>query len=287
MFLIVVVHLQYRIKQYTIRQKPIYTMERESFIFYRSFFEGIEELPESIQLAVLQKLCRYALYGELNDSDDVVVKSIFKFIKPQIDANNERYLNGKKGGKSGILAAKTKRGRKEVDESQAVVEEVPTISEEKSATEVPPASVVEAPKAEECTTKKLSFNFRKALIAEGFSPSLVEDWMRIRKEKKAINSQRAFHDFCCEVSKVQMDKNQLLEHIVKRQWKGFEANWLSTSPLPANGAAPIIELAPDGTPIGVSPPAYTYNPKNVKPLQTNYVAGRQTLIDFVSNGQGW
>ena len=67
-------------------------------VFYRSFYEAIENLPNKNKLNVLTALFEYALNGfemELSGVD----KTVFLLVKPQIDANNKRYQNGSKGGR--------------------------------------------------------------------------------------------------------------------------------------------------------------------------------------------
>lgn len=73
-------------------------MKRESFVFYRSFYEAINELPEETQLEVYKAITSYALEGELTELAGLP-KVIFTLIKPQLDANNKKYLDGKKGGR--------------------------------------------------------------------------------------------------------------------------------------------------------------------------------------------
>ena len=72
-------------------------MERDSFIFYASFLEAIEEVDEATQLTVLKALARYALRGEIEELSGVS-KALFALIRPQIDANNDRYKNSRNGG---------------------------------------------------------------------------------------------------------------------------------------------------------------------------------------------
>lgn len=76
-------------------------MKRDSFIFYRSFFESIEKLKKKDQLTLFSYICRYAL-GEETEKLDGVAAAIFDLIKPQIDANTRRYEGGKKGGRPKI-----------------------------------------------------------------------------------------------------------------------------------------------------------------------------------------
>lgn len=69
-------------------------MARDSFIFYRSFYESIKELPETNQLNVYKAISNYALNQEEIELDGIS-KAIFSLIKPQLDANYKKYENGK------------------------------------------------------------------------------------------------------------------------------------------------------------------------------------------------
>ena len=73
-------------------------MERDSFVFYRSFYEAIKCLTPAEQLNCFNAIAQYALDGEEPEVEGAA-KGIFLSVKPQIDANNRRYVNGCKGGK--------------------------------------------------------------------------------------------------------------------------------------------------------------------------------------------
>jgi len=70
---------------------------RDSFIFYRSFFEAIKDLDNNIRLDVYDAICCLALNQEATEMQPMS-KALFVLIKPILDANNARFLNGKKGG---------------------------------------------------------------------------------------------------------------------------------------------------------------------------------------------
>ena len=71
---------------------------RDSVIFYRSFYEAIDELPLDLQAKVYKAIFEYSLnYNEI--VLEGIAKTIFTLIKPQIEANNKRFENGKKGGR--------------------------------------------------------------------------------------------------------------------------------------------------------------------------------------------
>lgn len=73
-------------------------MERDSFVFYRSFEECISELDPDVQIECYKAIVHYALDGIEPEADGVVM-AMFRAFKPQIDANNKRYENGKRGGR--------------------------------------------------------------------------------------------------------------------------------------------------------------------------------------------
>lgn len=71
---------------------------RDSFIFYRSFAEALEKLNQKSRLRCYDAIVAYALNGIEQDLDGIE-SAIFMLIKPQIDANNKRFENGKRGGR--------------------------------------------------------------------------------------------------------------------------------------------------------------------------------------------
>lgn len=83
-------------------------MDRESFIFYRSFYEAIRCMPSDVQAEIYPAICEYALFGKLPKNLSEVAKGMFTLIKPNIDVNTARFENGKKGGRK-------KRAKKQGD----------------------------------------------------------------------------------------------------------------------------------------------------------------------------
>ena len=81
---------------------------RESFVFYRSFYESAKHLPSEVQCEVYNAIMEYALNGNLPTELSTIANSIFILIKPQIDKNNKRYENGKNGGRPVISGDKQK-----------------------------------------------------------------------------------------------------------------------------------------------------------------------------------
>ena len=124
------------------------------------------------------------------------------------------------------------------------------------------------------------FNFRKAMLSEGFTPELVDEWLKIRKAKKAVNTERAFKTFIEQVRKTNQDINTVLSIIVQKQWKGFEADWLHSAQAPLQSPQQTI-IDEYGN---IITPTNHYTPPSGKPP---YVAGRQTAEDIRNNSTGW
>lgn len=72
---------------------------RDSFIFYKSFYDAIRDLPRDVQGEIYTAIMEYSLYGNEIAQLKPIAKSIFILIKPQLDSNIARYENGKKGGR--------------------------------------------------------------------------------------------------------------------------------------------------------------------------------------------
>lgn len=122
------------------------------------------------------------------------------------------------------------------------------------------------------------FNFRKAMLSEGFAPELVDEWLKIRKAKKAVNTERAFKAFVNQVQQTNQDMNSVLEIVVQKQWKGFEAEWLHSAQAPLHAPKTIDEN-------GNTITEWQQQPAAGEPQQ--YVVGRQTLDNLKHNSTGW
>lgn len=75
---------------------------RNSFVFYRSFYESIGSLPDDAQLILLRAVVKYGLDQAIPDFSGVplqpFIEAIFAGIRPQLDANYNKWLNGLNGG---------------------------------------------------------------------------------------------------------------------------------------------------------------------------------------------
>jgi len=71
---------------------------KDSIVFYRSFYEAIQDLQIEQQAQAYNAIFAYALDAQEPKLTGIVA-TVFKLIKPQLDANLQRYKNGAKGGR--------------------------------------------------------------------------------------------------------------------------------------------------------------------------------------------
>lgn len=101
-------------------------IERDGFIFYRSFYKAVKNLKAEDFKNAVMAILEYGLEGIEAEDDESIAHMVFELVKPNIDANNQKYINGKKGASHGA-----KGGRPKMDEN-------PT-SENQNPTETPQA----------------------------------------------------------------------------------------------------------------------------------------------------
>lgn len=71
----------------------------------------------------------------------------------------------------------------------------------------------------------LPFSFFNSLVNYGFEKELVSDWIKVRKTKRATNTETAFNNFINEIQKRECKLNEILEFIIIKNWSGFKWNW--------------------------------------------------------------
>lgn len=284
-------------------------MKKETFLFYADWLNVIRDLPSEVQLEVYQAIAEYAIYGNLIELKPLA-KVAFGFVKQTIDRDTQKYISisekrseaGKKGGrrlkdneleesnekqKKQLLSEKSKKSNCTLNDNDNVNDNdfsflkkkkqksarVDFDEEEKNNQHLsdqketsPQGSAVPPP-----------FNFRQAMLSAGFAADLTEEWIKIRKAKKAVNSELAFKTFLGHVQRTGRDKNEILALVVQKQWKGFDASWVQSAQQSHNPQEPVI-IDEHGNIISRT---HTTNTAGAN------VVGRQTASNIASNMQGW
>ena len=167
-------------------------MTRDSMVFYRSFFEAVEDLPPEDFKQAVTAIMRYALDGTADDVKGVA-KSILIMARPQIDKNNKRYENGTRGGRK-------------PNDNQTI-----TKAEPKCISSKPNVNVND-------NVNDIKENTLKSVKEKRFAPPTPEDVREYCQEKGLSVDADRFVDFY-ESKNWYVGKNKM------KDWKAAVRNW--------------------------------------------------------------
>ena len=179
------------------------------------------------------------LFAYVNDenpqTDDIVTKLSFTPIKSQLKRDLIKY-EGKKGqwsaaGKASAEARKLKKEQASTDStnvndrSNRSTDSTVNVNDNVSVNDNVNDNVNDIKKNTE-GDKPPVFMFKKSLLDYGLEKQLVDDWLKIRKNKKATNTETSLKSFISEIEKAGREKNEVFKIIVESGWSGFKATWL-------------------------------------------------------------
>ena len=90
--------------------------KKDSFIIYRSFYIGLQALKSKDRLQLYDAIFEYGLNSTEIDLKPLP-KAMFLMIKPQLQANHRKFLNGSKGGRP--INPESQRQQNQHKESEA------------------------------------------------------------------------------------------------------------------------------------------------------------------------
>lgn len=203
--------------------------DKTSFILYSDLIGVVKKLV----LKDREEGTNYA--GELflhileyvNDNNPIpinfIVDMAFEPIKLALKRDLVKYevyiekqsKNGSKGG----------RPKKETQETQPFLEK-PKKADSVSDSVTVSVNVSDSEILLKKEPKKNIFDFRKGLIEYGFEENLVNDWLKVRKTKKATNTETAFKAFISEIESKYCNINEMLQISVTNSWSGFKHIWV-------------------------------------------------------------
>ena len=73
-------------------------INRNSFVFYDSFYKAMKNLTNDEKIEYIDAICNYSLY-DIRLEMCPKIEGMFELIKAQIDANIKRRKDGAKGGR--------------------------------------------------------------------------------------------------------------------------------------------------------------------------------------------
>lgn len=85
------------------------------------------------------------------------------------------------------------------------------------------------------------FDFKKALMEIGVTEQVAEDWLKVRKEAKASNTETAFKGILREIEKTGLSADECIRVAAENSWRGFKAEWLFNQRKSNSGKPSVLE----------------------------------------------
>jgi hypothetical protein len=190
--------------------------QRDSFIFYRSFYEAITELDDAQKGRVYDAVFKYGLNGESSDLNGVE-KAIFTLIKPQLDANQRRYENGRKGAEYGKLGGRPPKGKNPKETPRKPL---------KNPKETPNDNVNGNVNGNVNVNKNVNVNQNEKINTHGLSGDLFDEFKSMRKKKRKAITQRVMDGINREARSIGWSMDKAITEVLENDWQSFKAEYI-------------------------------------------------------------
>jgi len=211
---------------------------KKKVIWYTNWCETYEKLSDEEAGRLIKHFCGYITDKDPEPPDRITdllfdpIKDTLKRDLVKWESLQERNkINGAKGGRP----SKPKKTEPNPEEPiglnvnpkkgvTVIVTDTDTVSD---TVKVNDTDILLEKETKDNKPKK--FNFKSSMIDYGFKEALIIDWLKVRKDKKASNTETAFKGFVKKVESSGMDKDEVLKTCVENSWKGFDVSWLKNS----------------------------------------------------------
>ena len=194
-------------------------MGKEFAKIWQSWLDSIEQLPtEKDRGELALAIFRYALNRQEYTGSNVYVKITMPIITKTIDISEQNALNGQKGGQKSAESRFASSGATS-DASGAGLTGGSNTKDNRHKT------IDNRQK-----TERNIFSFRTALIEKGCSESLTDEYIAMRKKKKASMSELVFRNLEKEIESNGLSFPDVILECLTRNWQGFKAEWIRKTP---------------------------------------------------------
>lgn len=212
--------------------------ERKLFKFYKSYYDVACELADKDRLAFYDAIMQRQFLG-IEPKLKGIAKLAYVSQKYNIDAQvkgwedrmNKKLIDNQlitypaQGGISGGISGGIQGG--------GIQEEVEEKEKEKVKEEVEVKRNIDTIK---------SFDFKKQFLDLGVEAKILEDWLKVRKTKKAVNSETAFNGIKKKMEASGKSFNECVTISAEKSWAGFDIEWLKDKQTKYNNSANITKL---------------------------------------------
>jgi hypothetical protein len=199
---------------------------KKSFILYADLLHTVQQLPNETAGELFKHILLY-----VNDKDpkteNLLVNVVFEPVKQSLKRDLEKWAGIRE--KRSAAGSKGGRPKKEIQIEEPKKANVFLEKQLKAKKAVNVNVNVNGSVNEISFKKETKFIFTEELYKIGFEKELINDWLQVRKNKKAANTETALKAFVKEVEKTGQDKNEILKICIINSWAGFKNDWLNNN----------------------------------------------------------
>jgi hypothetical protein len=198
---------------------------KKSFVLYSDLLKSIEHLTNEEKGILFNHLLEYV--NDLNPVlTDRLILTAWKPIELQLKRDLIKFEEVKaKRSDAGKRSAELRalKNEEQTSTNSTSVESVQQTSTNSTVNDND--NVTDNDNEIKDITALPKFSFYHSLITYGGNENLVSDWLKVRKTKKATNTETAYKKFINQVEKSGHSINDVLEKCIEKSWSGFEADW--------------------------------------------------------------
>ena len=227
---------------------------KKSFLLYCDLIHTVSKMPDEKAGQLLKHILAYV--NDLNPTtDDLIIQLTFEPIKQSLKRDLEKYERIKAKNTENALLRWNKNNATASDRIPLDAKNADSVNDSDSVSDKDSVNDIllkKETKKNILSDSNKKFNFRLELIEYGFLENLVDDWLLVRKNKKASNTETALKTFINEIESRECNINDMLQIAVSNSWSSFKHNWVdnlknSTNGKQSNSNEPKIGRQPIST----------------------------------------
>ena len=205
---------------------------KKSFLLYADYMELFNDLSNEDAGKLIKHIFSY-VNDEDPMTDEPIIRASFIPIKLQLkrdlrrwdEIREKRSLAGKKSAEARqqVLTNSTSVESVEVCSTNPTVNDTVTVTVNDTvtvSTSVDDVLLKKEPKAETAV-----FDFKKELLTLIGDKEVVDTWMRVRREKKAVNSKMSYDAMTREIGKTGRSALECVRTAAENSWKGIKSEY--------------------------------------------------------------
>ena len=200
---------------------------KKSFILYLDQQELFNKLPDEIAGKLIKHIFSY-VNCENPEASDLLLDIAFSPIKQSLKRDLNKWENQiEQRSKAGKISAERRATRaNEAQRKATTVESRSTNPTDSVSVNVSVSdSVNDSEVTKDIVTSVPKFNFKSELLALGVDKDVLQDWLDVRKKKKAANTKTALKGLLTEVEKSGINIAEAVKISAENSWSGFKAQW--------------------------------------------------------------